>query len=186
MRRTVLLPLSIAALASCALPSNVTIANRVMLDGARAAFQNCAMSVEFPGAPRALHPNEAARYTSGLGASARWQVDGLVHEEFRVSQTAICACRNAEFSNADLRQTELALARNPNVKMLPVATQPFVRKTIGIDAPYGEAADVVGDQALLIFPVKARHCVFVQGGKYLPTAPDALKSFYATLEAIGK
>ena len=67
-----------------------------------------------------------------------------------------------------------------------MATQPFVRKTIGIDAPYGQASDVVGDQALLIFPVKARHCVFIQGGKYLPTAPDALKSFYATLEPIGK
>jgi hypothetical protein len=70
--------------------------------------------------------------------------------------------------------------------MLPVATQSFVRKTIGIDTPYGEAGDVVGDQALLIFPVKARHCVFIQGGKYLPTAPDALNSFYATLESIGK
>jgi len=177
---------SLAALASCAMPSNVSLANRVMLDGTRAGFQNCAVSVEFSGAPRALHANEAARYTSGLGPSARWQVDGLVYEEFRASQTAICACRNAEFSNADLRQTEVALARNPNIKTLPVATQPFVRKTIGIDAPYGQASDVVGDQALLIFPVNARHCVFIQGGKYLPTAPDALKRFYATLEPIGK
>jgi len=152
MRRAVFA--SFVALASCALPPNVSLANRVMLDGTRAGFQNCAVSVTFSGTPRALHPNEAARYTSGLGksANARWQVDGLVYEEFRASQTAICACRDAEFSNADLRQTEVALARNPNIKMLPVATQAFVRKTIGIDAPYGQAADVVGDQALLIFP----------------------------------
>lgn len=176
----------LALLPACALPPNVSLANRVLLDGTRAGFQNCTVSVEFPGTPRALHANEAARYTSGLGPSAKWQVDGLVHEEFRASQTAICACRDAEFSNADLQQTELALARNPNVRMLPVATRPFARKTIGIDAPYGQAGDVVADQALLIFPVKARHCVFVQGGKYLPTAPDALKRFYATLEPIGK
>jgi len=184
MRRVVFA--SLAALASCAMPPNVSQANRVMLDGTRAGFQNCAVSVTFSGAPRELHPNEAARYTSGLGPKARWRVDGLVYEEFRVSQTAICACRDAEFSNADLRQTELALARNPNVKTLPVATPPFARKTIGIDAPYGQGAEIVGDQALLVFPVKARHCVFVQGGKYLPTAPDALKRFYATLESIGK
>ena len=186
MHRTALLSVSLAALASCALPPNVSLANRVMLDGTRAGFQNCAVSVAFSGEPRALHPNEAARYTSGLGPSAKWRVDGLVYQEFRVSQTAICACRNAEFSNADLRQTEMALARNPNVKMLPVATPPLARKTIGIDAPYGEESEVVGDQALLIFPVRARHCVFIQGGKYLPTAPDALKGFYATLEPIGK
>ena len=177
---------SLAALASCTLPPNVSIANRVMLDGTRAGFQNCAVSVQFSGAPRALHANEAARYTSGLGPPAKWQVDGLVYEEFRASQTAICACRNAEFSNADLRQTELALARNPNVKMLPVATPSFVRKAIGIDAPYGQAGEFVGDQALLIFPLNPRHCVFIQGGKYLPTATDALKSFYATLEPTGK
>jgi len=176
----------LALLPACALPPNVSQANRVMLDGTRAGFQNCAVSVEFSGAPRALHANEAARYTSGLGPKAQWRVDGLVYEEFRLSQTSICACRDAEFSNADLRQTELALARSPNVKTLPVATPLFARKTIGIDAPYGEGAEVVGDQALLVFPVKARHCVFVQGGKYLPTAPDALKGFYATLEPIGK
>jgi hypothetical protein len=176
-----------AALASCALPPNVAISDRVMLDGARASFQSCALSVEFSGAPRQLHANEAARYTSGLGgAKMQWQVDGLVYEQFSVSQTALCACRNAEFSNADLRQVEVALARNPNIKMLPVASHSFVRTTIGIDAPYGQAGEFVGDQALLIFPDNARRCVFIQGGKYAPTAPDGLKPFYATLERIGK
>ena len=181
-----LLALLVLTLASCALPTNVTIADRVMLDGTRASFQNCGLSVEFAGAPRALHANEAARYTSGLGPEAKWQVDGLVHEAFNLSQTAICACRDAEFSNADLRQVATNLARNPNVKMLPVATHAFVRSTVGVDAPYGQAGEFVGDQALLIFPVNARRCVFVQGGKYAPTAPDALKTFYATLEPIGK
>lgn len=157
-----------------------------MLDGARAGFQNCAVSVEFSGAPRALHPNEAARYTSGLGPTAKWRVDGLVYEEFSLSQTAICACRDAEFSNADIRQAQLALARNPNIKMLPVATPPYARNSIGLDAPYGQGGEVVGDQALLLFPLNARRCVFVQGGQYLPTAPDALKKFFATLEPIGK
>ncbi|HUQ26056.1 MAG TPA: hypothetical protein VM140_10315 [Burkholderiales bacterium] len=183
MKKAALLSL---ALASCALPPNVSVANRVMLDGARASFQSCSLSVQFSGTPRELHANEAARYTSGLGKSARWQVDGLVYEQFSLSQTAICACRDAEFSNADIRQAELALARNPNIKMLPVATPRYVRGSIGIDAPYGRGGDVIGDQALLLFPVNARRCVFIQGGQYLPTAPDALKGFYATLEPIGK
>jgi hypothetical protein len=96
-----MVPIAAAAvLASCALPPNVSIGNRVMLDGTRAGFQNCAVSVAFSGEPRALHPNESARYTAGLGKStnSQWQVDGLVYEEFRASQTAICACRTAEFS----------------------------------------------------------------------------------------
>ncbi len=176
-----------ATLACCALPPNVSIGEQVMLDGARAGFQACAVSVGFSGTPRALHPSEASRYTSGLGgAKMQWRVDGLVYQEFNLSQTAICACRNTEFSSADIRQIELALARNPNIKALPVASAPFVRSTIGIDSPYGGAGEFVGDQALLIFPTNAQRCVFIQGGKYAPTAPDALKKFYATLEPIGK
>ena len=184
MKRLVLAWL--AALASCSLPPNVSVGHRVMLDGTRAGFQSCALSVEFSGAPRELHPNEAARYTSGLGPKAKWQVDGLVYEAFSASQTAICACRDGEFSNADIRQTELSLARNPNVKTLPVATAPFLRSAIGLDAPYGTGGDVVSDQARLLFPQNARRCVFIQGGRYLPSAPEALKKFYATLEPIGK
>ena len=184
MRRVVFAAL--AALASCAMPPNVQPGNRVMLDGARAVFHSCAVSVEFSGAPRAMHPNEAARYTSGLGTTAeKWRVDGLVYEQFRLSQTAICACRSIEFTNAHIRATEAALARNPNVNTLPVAGRPFARRVIGVDAPY-TAPDVAGDQALLVFPVNAPRCVFIQGGKYLPTAPDGLKTFFATLEAIGK
>jgi hypothetical protein len=184
MRRVVFA--SLAALASCAMPPNVQTGHRVMLDGTRAAFQSCAVSVDFSGAPREMHPNEAARYTAGLGTTAeKWQVDGLVYEQFRMSQTAICACRSVVFSNAHIRATEAALARNPNVKTLPVAGRPFARRVIGIDAPY-TAPDLVGDQALLVFPVNAPRCVFIQGGKYLPTAPDALKTFFATLEPIGK
>jgi hypothetical protein len=38
-----------------------------------------------------------------------------------VIQTAVCACRDAPFSSADIRQAEQAFARNPDVKMLPVA-----------------------------------------------------------------
>src|SRR5262245_31237721 len=98
--------------------------NRVMLEGNRAAFQSCGVSVEFSGAPRALHLNEAARYTAGLGKNAKWEVDGLVYQEFKVSQTAICACRDVEFASGDIREAELSLARNPNVKMLPVANPP--------------------------------------------------------------
>jgi hypothetical protein len=177
---------SVVLFASCATPPNVSMPDRVMLEGSRASFQNCAVSVAFSGAPRELHPSEAARYTSGLGKTGKWQVDGLVYEAFRLSQTAVCACRDAEFSDADIRQTELALARNPNVKMLPVASASFVRRTIGIDAPYGRAGEFVGDQALLIFPANSRRCVFIQGGKYLPTASDGLKAFYTTLEPIGK
>jgi hypothetical protein len=43
---------SLAALASCALPPNVSLANRVMLDGTRAGFQNCAVSVEPSNVPQ--------------------------------------------------------------------------------------------------------------------------------------
>ena len=79
----------------------------------------------------------------------------------------------------------MALARNPNVGTLPVRLAPFVRKTSASMRPMARRV-MSSATALLIFPANARHCVFIQGGKYLPTAPDALKSFYSTLEPIGK
>jgi len=172
-----------AALASCALPPNVTLANRVMVDGPRAAFQNCALSVEFAGAPRALHDSEAARYAAGIGKKA--VIDGRTYEAAAMVQTAVCACREAPFSNADIRQAEQAFARNPNVKMLPVAGRPFARSVMGLDTRYTEP-DIAGDQALIVFPVNAPRCIFIQGGKFEPTAPGALQAFFATLEPIGK
>ena len=174
---------SLAALASCALPPNVSIANRVMLDGARASFQSCAVSVEFSGAPRALRDSEAARYASGIGKTL--QLDGLTYEGTSLVQTAVCACREAPFSNADIRQAEHAFARNPNVKMLPVAGRPFARRVMGLDTVYTEA-DIAGDQALIVFPVNAPRCIFIAGGKFEANAGDALKAFFATLEPIGK
>jgi hypothetical protein len=174
---------SLAALASCALPPNVSVGNRVMLDGARAGFQSCAVSVEFGGAPRALHETEAARYTSGIGK--RLQIDGLTYEATSMVQTAVCACREAQFSNADIRQAEQAFARNPNVKMQPVAGRPFARSVIGLDTLYPEP-EIAGDQALLVFPLNAPRCIFILGGKFEANAPEALRTFFATLEPIGK
>jgi hypothetical protein len=170
-------------LASCALPPNVSIGNRVMLDGARAWFQSCAVSVEFAGAPRALHDAEAARYAAGIGK--RLQLDGLTYEATNMVQTAVCACREAPFSSADIRQAEQAFARNPNVKMLPVAGRPFARGVIGLDTLHTEP-DIAGDQALIVFPVNAPRCMFIAGGKFEANAPEALKTFFATLEPIGK
>jgi hypothetical protein len=172
---------SAAVLASCALPPNVSIANRIMLDGARASFQSCALSVEFAGAPRALHDHEAARYASGISRKA--QIDGLTYQGTNLVQTAVCACREAPFSNADIRQAEEGFARNPNVKMLPVAGRPFARRVMGLDSSYTEQ-DSTGDQALIVFPNNAPRCMFVLGGKFEATA--ALQTFYSTLEPIGK
>jgi hypothetical protein len=171
------------ALASCALPSNVSIANRVMLDGARAGFQACALSVEFGGAPRALYDSEAARYASGIDRKA--QIDGLTWEGTNLVQTAVCACREAPFSNADIRQAEQSFARSPDVKMVPVAGRPFARRVMGLDTRYTEQ-DSSGDQALIVFPQNAPRCVFILGGKFEATGANALKAFFATLEPIGK
>ena len=178
-----LLLVSTVALASCALPPNVTIAHRVMLDGARASFQSCAMSVEFSGAPRGLHDSEAARYAGAI--TRRSQIDGLTYEDARMVQTAVCACRDAPFSNADIHQAEQAFARNPSVRMIPVAGRPFARSVMGLDTRYTEP-DIAGDQALIVFPVNAPRCIFILGGKFEATAPEALKGFFATLEPIGK
>ncbi|HEX7250196.1 MAG TPA: hypothetical protein VF262_07415, partial [Burkholderiales bacterium] len=146
-------------------------------------FQSCALSVEFSGAPRELHDTEAARYASGIGK--RLQLDGLTYEATNMVQTAVCACREAPFSKADIRQAEQAFARNPNVKMLPVAGRPFARSVIGLDTLHTEP-DIAGDQALLVFPVNAQRCIFILGGKFEANAPDGLKPFFATLEPIGK
>lgn len=177
-------PIAAAALlASCSLPPNVSIGNRVMLDGARASFQSCSVSVEFAGAPRALHDAEAARYASAI--ARRSQLDGLTYEGTNMVQTAVCACREAPFSNADIRQAEQAFARNPDVKMLPVAGRPFARGVIGLDTLHPEP-EIAGDQALIVFPANAPRCIFIAGGKFEANAPDALKTFFATLEPIGK
>jgi len=176
-------PTLLLLVTACALPPNVSIGNRVMLDGTRAGFQSCALSVEFAGAPRALYDSEAARYASGIAKRA--QIDGLTYEGANVVQTAVCACREAPFSNADIRQAEQGFARNPNVRMIPVAGRPFARSVMGLDTVYTEQ-ESTGDQALIVFPVNAPRCIFIAGGKFEATGADALKTFFATLEPIGK
>ena len=179
--------LLVLTLASCATPSNVTIANRVAVDGTAARFAQCGLSVRFAGAPRPLHANEAAHYMSAFGRSKdTWQVDGLVHQSFERSQTVICACRAVEFSDADVKRVEAANARNPNAKPLAMQQRPFARRVIGGEAPYGMAADYVADQAVLLFPVAARSCVFILGGKFGPAASDGVKALFATLQPIAK
>jgi hypothetical protein len=180
--KTVLLA-AVALLASCALPPNVSVGQRIMLDGARASFQSCALSVEFASTPRALYDSEASRYASVIARRA--QIDGLTYEGSNIVQTAVCACRDAPFSNADIRQAEQGFARNPNVRMMPVAGRPFARSVMGLDTVYTEQ-ESAGDQALIVYPVNAPHCLFILGGKFEPTAAEALKTFFATLESIGK
>jgi hypothetical protein len=186
MRRNAALALLLLPMA-CALPSNVSIANRVTVDGTAARFEQCGLSLRFAGTPRALYSSEASHYMSALGRTEnRWQVDALVHQDLAISQTAICACRDAEFSDADIARSERANARNPNGRPLPVAQRPFARRVIGGEAPNGRAAEYVAEQALYLFPVAARSCIFIQGGKFGPAATDGLKAFFATVQPIGK
>jgi hypothetical protein len=173
-----------AGLISCATPANVSVAQRVTLEGAKADFRDCGVSVVFSGTPRALYPNEAATYTRPLGRSGRWQVDGLAYQEFRLVQTALCLCRDTEFSNEDMARTESRMANNSNRTLMPMDSLSFARKVIGFDSPYARGS--ITEQARLLFPHKARSCFFVQGGKFLPTAPDALKDFFATLQPLAE
>ena len=181
-------PLVLAlALASCATPPNVAVAGRVALDGATARFEQCGLSVRFAGAPRPLHANEAAHYTSALGRTKRnWQVDGLVYQSFAMAQTAICACRDGEFSDAEIDKSEQAIARSRDARPLPIAQRPFARRVLGVDAPYGRGSEYFADQALFVFPAVARSCTFILGGKFGAVAADGVKAFFATVEPIAK
>lgn len=179
--------ISTLLLASCALPTNVSIANRVAVDGQTARFEQCGLSVRFAGAPRPLHANESAYYTSALGRTKRdWRVDGLVYQSFGMAQTAICACRDGEFSDAEIGKSEQAIARNRDSRPLPIAQRSFARRVLGVDAPYGEGSEYLADQAVFVFPVAARSCSFILGGKFGPAAADGVKAFFATVAPIAK
>jgi len=168
-------------MAGCSqLPPHVSMTNQARVNGSVSSFGRCAVSVHFSGSPRALNQYEAADFAAPLTKFAKWEIEGLAYEEYRLVEYAVCICRDYDFSISDISQTETSLRNNRNFKIRKATDVPFANKVIEFES--ASTPSDVGEHVRLLFPTKAPRCTFAQGVRFGANATDASKIFFATTE----
>lgn len=178
----VLLSAGILALSSCRqLPSHISIGNKVSTDDANARFEQCSMSVRFSGSPRPFSPHEMSEFEDLMTEFAKWEVDGLWYERYRLAQGAICICRDHEITETEIAQREAAATRTKkDYKFIRGYNPPRSRRAFEVQA---SLSDGIKDHVQILFPIAAPRCVFVQFSRYDESTSSAATAFLNSYES---
>jgi Short C-terminal domain len=167
LMRRLLLSAGVLILTSCAqLPKNISAANKTTVTGSIAKFEQCAMSVRFTGPSRAFTPTQLVEFTAQfakeVGKFAKWEVDVLVYDEYRLGEWAFCMCRDYEFSGNEISNFEKFSRSNRKYKFTRAFDPPHSRRAIEVEGPDGEFGVGIKSRLLFMFPTKAPNCMFMQ------------------------
>jgi len=168
-----------AALAGCSgLPPHVSVPDAVVTDGRSAEFTRCALGVTFTGLPRKLGPNETpniARSIGNLPKFTKWEINGLVWEETRRGEGAVCLCAASPLTPQQRSNVE-ASVRNANEIDAKRIDVPFSLSTTELQRPIPFGGPLVS-RLRYYFPSAAPACFLFQVAVFEPGAPLSGETF---------
>lgn len=171
----------ILALTSCSqLPSHISVVNKVSLDNTSASFDQCAMSVRFSGRPHPLTSNEMSQFELwGMTKFAKWEVDGLSYERYRLTEYATCICRDHEFTDNEVYWAE-ERARTKKDSFIRAHNPPGSRKALEFEAAVSDGIKLRMQQ---FFPIATPKCMFLHIATYDESTSSAATAFLGSYQS---
>ncbi len=155
------------------LPDHVSVTPRASTLDVDAELPKCQARVRFSGKPRLPTSEEYSGFSTQPGMKiAKWEVDGLVHERYRLKEGAFCICNDTmvltqrELYEAGLSFPAPAGSRAAAEKDEPVPNSQFRRRMI------------------MSLPVANEYCIVMIGVTYFGEFPPEAASFLATFRHV--
>lgn len=144
-----------------------------------ALLPKCAAQQTFSGATRTLRSDELVALSEMLGKYSKWQLEGISYEDYRLAETAVCACRDYKFVVEELR----GYAENVQ------ANNAFQDAKINMLDPIGPSIEVLAststpeatDRVRLVRPNHAPQCLVIQAVR-APESQAKASIFFSRLE----
>jgi len=169
---------------SCAtLPSNISIPNKIDVVGTNAKFEQCKMSVQFSGPPRRISIYELNKFTQSFSKFFKWELDGLIFEQYRLEEDAVCMCRDLEYSLGEIQEFEknIQLDLDKNVRFIQSYDLPHSKRVI--EAEVTTIPDGFVDHVKFFFPIAAPKCTFILGVLSDPSTSSVSTNFFKTIQS---
>ena len=174
-------PLAVA-LGGCVAPMPIQVSGataRTDID-----LPRCGLRVGFAGTPRQISADDSAIATAPLSKYFTWTTEGWYSQQYRMTESAVCVCRDTPHTPAELSALIERFRINPRSKNFKVKED-----SVGTVADYDGVSTVNGAMAVFrnVFPTAFPSC-FLVARVLAPEATAAASSvlFFSRITAVSQ